>query len=122
MRNLLHLGSFCILFLTACSSVTNLTPSTQSRANAGLYPVEFVWSTRQQSVRPESVKPYVLVGTEMYPMYSTPLVTNRWEAMVPVPPNEKFLHYRIKVDYEYNAIPKPRKNSQLSEEYRLEIQ
>jgi len=121
MRKLLIALPLLSILISGCTTVTNLTPSVHTRNSTGLYPVEFVWETRQQSVRPTSIQPSVLVETESYPMQSTPLMTNRWEALVPVPENEKSLRYRIKVDYEYGTIHGIKKNSRLSEEYRLEL-
>lgn len=112
--------SFALL-LTACSSITNLTPSRQARNAAGLYPVEVAWQTREQAIRPASVTPLVLVGLESYAMKPTPLVSNRWETLIPVPLDKNAVRYRFKVDYEVNAIPARRKNSLLSPEYKLEI-
>jgi hypothetical protein len=31
------------------------------------------------------------------------------------------MDYRVKVDFEYNAVPTPRSNSVLSQPYRLQI-
>ena len=54
-------------------------------------------------------------------MKNTQLMTNRWEALVPVEPVANELRYRIKVNWEYNSIPVPAANSQLSEEFMLRI-
>ena len=62
-----------------------------------------------------TMKPMVMVGTQVYPMKRTPLVTNRWDTLVPVPADASELRYRIKVNWEYNAVPVPDANSQRSE-------
>ena len=48
-----------------------------------------------------------MIGTNSYPMKNTPKMTNRWEALVPVPTPAPELRYRIKVNWKYNAIPAP---------------
>ena len=35
-------------------------------------------------------------------MRPVPMVQNRWEGFVPVPPNENGVNYRFKFDYLYN--------------------
>lgn len=110
-----------ILALAGCSSITNLTPSQMSRTPEGLYPVEAQWRTRDQSLRPETIQPSVLIRGESYPMKRTPLVKDRWEAFIPVPPDESLVHYRFKFDFENNRFPQREKNSLLSDEYTLKI-
>ncbi|MEO5803371.1 MAG: hypothetical protein ABIR24_07550 [Verrucomicrobiota bacterium] len=109
------------LLLTGCSTITNLTPGHQPRNTTGLYPVEAAWDSRQQSIRPQSIKPSVMVGHESYPMRKTPLMKNRWETLVPIPADKNAINYQFKFDFEYNAIPQPRPDSILSREYKLEI-
>jgi hypothetical protein len=109
------------LLATGCTSITNLTASKQARNASGLYPVEVAWASREQSIRPESLTPTVVVGMQSYPMKATPLVHNRWETLIPIPSDKQFVHYKVKFDYQYNAIPAPRKNSKLSPQYRLTI-
>ena len=109
------------LMLAGCSTITNLTPSQQARNATGLYPVEAAWDSRQQSIRPDSMKPSVMVGLENYPMRKTALMKNRWETLVPVPANKNSVIYRFKFDFDYNTIPVPRPDSKLSREYKLEI-
>ena len=101
--------------------ITNLTPGALPRNNSGFYPVEIIWDTNQRTVRYETVQPQVMIGTNSFPMKNTPKMTNRWEALVPVPTPAPELRYRIKVNWKYNAIPAPVGNSQLSEEFRLLI-
>src|SRR6186713_913668 len=100
---------FLLLLLTpllfvGCSTITNLTPTQQSRNATGLYPVEAKWDSRQQSIRPQSIKPSVMVGLESYPMRKTSLMKNRWETLVPIPADKNVINYRFKFDFEYNAI------------------
>jgi hypothetical protein len=109
------------VLLAGCTSITNLTPRQHVRNKDGLYLFEAAWSSRQQSIVKESLKPYVVIGLDYYPMEPTPLVSNRWETLVPVPANQKFVNYRYKFDFDYLAIPVRRQDSRLSEPYTLEI-
>lgn len=111
------------LLLAGCTSttITNLTPSRLPRNANGLYPFQAAWKSNQQSVRPESIKPYVMIGLDSYPMQPTPLVKNRWETLVPIPADKTVVNYRFKFDYDYNSIPVPRPNSKLSTPYQLQV-
>lgn len=109
--------------LTGCASVfTNLTPKQQPRNTNNLYPVEVAFSSRQQSLRWETIQPFVNIGTEFYPMRQTSLMTNRWEALIPVSSGKNAVQYRYKFDFKYNAIGTPPQNdSAISPEYTLRI-
>jgi hypothetical protein len=109
--------------LVGCTTgkITNLTPTKAERNDSGLYPIEMGWQSREHVLRPETLEPQVMIGLQTYPMQRTPLVNNRWETLVPVPAGQNTLHYRFKVDYEYNTIPSRKKNSVLSPEYKLLI-
>ncbi len=111
------------LGLVGCvsSSITNLTPSRMERNSTGVYPIEMAWATRQHAQLPQSLQPKVQAGLQEVPMQRTLIVTNRWEAMVSIPANEKALHYRFKVDYETQLVKTKKKDSKLSKEYILEI-
>jgi hypothetical protein len=109
------------LGLSGCVSVTNLTPSRATRSENGLYPFEVAWKSNQQSLRKDSIKAYVIVDINSYPMQPTPVVENRWETLVPIPADKKYVSYRYKFDYDYNSIPAPRNTSKLSPPYQLEI-
>lgn len=116
------------LLLGGCTSptvtrtyITNLTPPKQVRNESGLYLIEALWNSKQQSIRKESFKAYVKIGLEFHPMRPTQMLTNRWEALVPVPADKRHLNYSFKFDYLYNSIPEPRGDSKLSPPYQLEI-
>jgi hypothetical protein len=110
------------VWLTGCTSViTNLTPQKYTRKGDDLYHVEFQWDSRQQSIVPGSLKPQVLIGTEFFPMEPVSIVTNRWETLIPVPADQKLIHYQFKVDYQYYGMPSRGSSSRLSPPYRLEI-
>ena len=124
MNKMFKLSPLLLLsvFLAGCSStVTNLTPSKQPRNAAGHYPVEVAWDTREQTVRPATLHPFVVVGFESYPMRPTLGMKNRWETVIPVPPDKNAVAYHIRFDYDYNAFGKPQKGSRLSPGYKLEV-
>lgn len=122
MKTVLPLSVLTLLLMSCATSlITNLTPSTMPRNPSGQYLVEMKLDTTQQTLRPQSVSPYVLVGFDSYPMRPTLKMTNRWEALVPVAADKDFIIYHFKVDYEYNRFGKPGKGSKLSPEYKLTI-
>ena len=125
MRKLVAPGLLILsLLLTAgCTTptITNLTPSRQTRTADGIYPVEMAWSSRQRSIKEGSLKPFVVVGEEFYPMRPTPVVKDRWEALLPVAASNNVVNYRFKVDWEYYAIPVVKPDSALSKPYQLHI-
>jgi hypothetical protein len=111
------------LLLTGCSTTfTRLTPLEQPRNANNLYPVEVQFNSTQQSLRWDSLKPYVLVNGELYPLRAEELVQNRWEGFVPVPAGAKTVAFRFKFDYLYNNVgTSPKPNSAWSPAYQLKI-
>lgn len=108
--------------LAGCGTTfTNLTAQRQVRNPNNLYPVEVALNTRQQSLRWESIQPFVVVGAEAYPMRQTLLMKNRWEVLVPVPPRTNVVYYRYKFDFQYNAFGQPKTDSDSSPENKLLI-
>ena len=77
--------------------------------------------SNQSSIIDSSIKPYVVVGFESYPMRPALNIANRWETVVPVPANQNFIAYHFKVDYLYRDFGAPQKSSKLSHSYRLDI-
>jgi hypothetical protein len=113
---------FVPLLVGGCATTfTNLTPKQQARDTNNLYQVEVAMNTRQQTLRWDSIKPQIVVGSEFYPMHLTRLMTNRWEGLVPVPAGVNVVHYRYKFDYLENAFGGPVHNSATSKEYILRI-
>lgn len=104
------------------SHVTNLTSTKAKRSPNNLYLVEYEWDSNQQTIRPTSITPQVVIGFENYPMRKVPKMQNRWEAYIPVGPEKKVVNYHYKVDYEYNRFGKPGHGSLLSPEYKLVIE
>ena len=110
------------LLLAGCNATfTNLTPQRQVRNANNLYPVEVALASRRQTLRWQSIRPQIVVGTEFYPMRPTPLMTNRWEGLVPVPAGTNIVHYRYKFDFDYSALGQPKPDSATSSEYTLMI-
>ena len=113
-----------VLLLAGCATgnFTRLTPNIQPRTTNNLYSVEVSFNSQQQSLRWDSIQPYVLVNGKVYPMQQVPVVDNRWEGYVPVPAGENAVKYRFKFDYLYNnfgTAPKP--NSAVSPIYTLKV-
>jgi hypothetical protein len=105
----------------ASTTLTNLTATTQPRNPNNLYLIEYQWDSSQQTLRPDTIKPVVVSGFETYEMRPVLGMTNRWEALVPIPPNKDTLTYSFKVDYEYSRFGKPGKSSVHSPDYTLNI-
>lgn len=113
-----------ILVLAGCASgtFTRLTPNEQPRNANGLYPVEAMFDSQQQALRWDSIQAYVLVDGQPYTMRQVPMLNNRWEGLVPVPPTVNTVKYRFKFDYLYNTFGNPPKpNSEFSKTYTLHI-
>jgi|SRR5208283_3632121 len=112
-----------VLLLAGCAAqFTRLTPLQQPRNPNNLYPVEVAFNSQQQSLRWETIQPYVVADGQTYPLRPVPLVQNRWEGFVPVPAGVNGVNYRFKFDYKYNAVGStPKSNSAFSPVYRLSI-
>jgi|GEM_PF-190926 len=114
-----------VLLLAGCSTTatfTHMTPSVQVRNADNLYPVEVAFTSPQQSLRWDSLKPYVLVNGQTLPLNPVPVVKNRWEGLIPVPPTQNSVTYRFKFDYLYNSFGQnPQRDSSWSPTYTLKI-
>ena len=113
---------FLPLLLVGCATqLTNLTPTQQLRNTNNLYRVEVAFNSRQQTIRWNTIKPQIVVGTEFYDMHPTPLMTNRWEGLIPVPPGTSTVHYHYKLNFQYNRMGPPGTDTAISPEYTLHI-
>ena len=121
LKKVLPLSLLSLLMAGCNATFTNLTPQRQERNADNLYRVEVAMDTRQQTLRWDSIRPQIMVGTEYYPMQATPLMRNRWEGLIPVPARTNLVHYRYKFDFDYNAFGKPKTDSAMSQEYSLQI-
>ena len=120
-RNSLVLG-LAALWLAGCSTtITNITPSHVQRNANNLYPFEVALETSQAAIRENSIKAFVVIADDLYPMHSVQLLKNRWETLVPIPASTNYVYYRYKSDYTYDRIPSPANSSRLSPTYQLEI-
>jgi hypothetical protein len=117
------LAVLCLpLLLAGCATkLTNLTPQQQTRNPDNLYPVEVAFKTRQQSIRWETMRPTVLVGSESYPMRPTLLMTNRWETLIPMPAKTNFVYYQFKLDFDSQLLRQRKADSVLSSVYSLQV-
>jgi len=107
--------------LAGCSSVTNLTPGQAFRNAAGMYTVEFKWNTQRHAVQPESVKPFVIVGDESFPMQAVPYVKDRWETAIPVRNGARTIMYHYQVEYLVNGLGTPKQKTYISPEYQVDV-
>jgi hypothetical protein len=111
------------LVLAGCASqFTRLTPLEQPRNPNNLYPVEVAFNSQQQTLRWETIQPYVLVNGAPYALRQVAQVQRRWEGIIPVPAGVNTVNYRFKFDYKYNAVgSKPKPGSAFSPVYKLTI-
>ncbi len=111
------------LWLTGCvSEFTNVTPPNMARNDTGLYPVEVVWECNLKALKKDSIQARVEVGDQKFKMDRTPLVPDRWQTLISLPPGTNLVNYRVRMDFEYYDIPVVRSNSSLSPFYSLKIQ
>ena len=114
------------LLLVGCSSMhtfTRMTPGMQPKNENNLYPVEVAFTSQQQSLRWDSIHAYAITPNgQSFPLRPVPIVKNRWEGLLQVPPGQNVVKYRFKFEYLYNAFGKdPQRDSTLSPVYTLKI-
>lgn len=111
--------------MVGCSTTatfTRMTPNVQPRNANNLYPVEVGFYSPQQSMRQDSLQAYVIVDGKPFQMRPVPMVKDRWEGLVPVPPSVNSVTYRFKFDYLYNTFGgEPQPDSSWSPCYKLDI-
>jgi hypothetical protein len=105
----------------AHTTITNLTATTVPRDPNNIYRIEYQWSSNQQTVINESIKPYVVSGADSYPMTRVKFTPDRWEAWVPVPASRDYIVYHFKVDSKYRRFGSEGEASQVSPEYKMQI-
>jgi hypothetical protein len=121
-KKLLPLVSALLLAGCVTSTFTRVSPLIQPRNANNIYPVEAIFNSPQQALRWDSIKAYVVVNGEPYPMHAVPLMKNRWEGLVPVPASANQITYRFKFDFLINNFGTPPKpNSGFSPIYTLKI-
>lgn len=110
------------LLLAGCAAnLTNLTPKLQPRKPDNLYRVEVAFNSKQQALRWDTIKPQIVVNGQTYPMRPTPMMTNRWEGLLPVPAGVNSVHYHYRFDYDVTGFGKRLPDSASSPEYMLKI-
>ncbi|HEX4351097.1 MAG TPA: hypothetical protein VH251_11950 [Verrucomicrobiae bacterium] len=110
------------LLLAGChSTLTNLSAQTQPRNANNVYPIEVSFNSDQQSLLWGTIQPYVKVGDQLLPLRQTPLITNRWEGLLPVPADAKAVDYQYKFDFRYYNMGQPETDSVMSHKYTLRI-
>jgi hypothetical protein len=114
--------SLLVVALTGCNATfANLTPRQQLRNTNNFYIVEVQFNSRQQTLRWDSIEPQIMVGSEFLPMRATPLMTNRWEGLIPLRADQKSVQYRYKFNYKYNQFGPTGVSSAISPTYTLRI-
>jgi hypothetical protein len=121
LKKVLSLSVLPLLLAGCTATFTNLTPKQQFRNANALYPVEVAFNSRQQSLQWNSIHPQIVVGTEVYPMHPTLVISNRWEGLVPVPAGVNAVKYHYKFDFFQNEFGPPSQNSASSQNYVLHI-
>jgi hypothetical protein len=121
LKRILPLLLAPVLFAGCAATITNLSPHQMSRSPDNTYLLEVRLDSRQQTLRWESIQPKILAGAASFPMRPTPLMKNRWEGRITVPPGTDVVHYQYKFDFTYNSFGKPKPDSALSPEYSLRI-
>jgi uncharacterized protein YceK len=122
LKKILPLMLVPLLMGGCAATFTNLTPKQQMRNANNLYPVEVALASRQQTLRWDTIKPQIIVGADSYPMRPTPLMSNRWEGLVPVQSGVNVVHYHYKFDFMANAFGPAQPDSASSQDFILLIQ
>jgi hypothetical protein len=114
-----------VLLLAGCSTTatfTRMTATEKPRNADNLYPVEVAFNSQQQSIRWDSVHAFVIVRGQSFPLQPVPIVKNRWEGFITVPPTANTVTYRFKFDYLYNSFGgDPQPDSAWSSSYSMKI-
>lgn len=111
-----------LTLLAGCATeITNLTPRQQPRNANNLYPVEVAFTSKQQNLRWDSVKPTVIVNGQPFEMHPTAMMTNRWEGFVPAPGGVGAVKYHYRFDFNVNGFGKVSAENAVSPDYVLKI-
>lgn len=111
-----------VLLLAGCATtITNISAQRQLRNPENLYPIEVALDSRQQTLRWETVQPYIIVGKESYAMRPVKHLRNRWEGLIPVPATASTVSYHYKFEYQSNDFGGPKTGSASSKSYKLQI-
>lgn len=105
----------------AVSRNTNLTPRSLPMAVDSSYLFETTFTSDRRGVDPESVKAWVMIDLQLYPMQRVPNTENRFEALIPLPPDRNIVRYNYKFEYVYAGTSARLFDSKISPEYTLAI-
>ncbi len=111
----------CAEISTTKASNTNLTPRTIPADAGSNYLFETTFDSIRRNVDPASVKAWVMIEAQLYPMSRVPNTLNRFEALVPLPPGKSYLVYRYKFEFGYPGLGTKEVNSDWSPEYRMVV-
>ena len=120
-RHLLLLPLLLALLPGCTAQFTNLTPQRLPRSATGMYPFEVAMTSQEQALKWNSIQPTLRIGEESYPMQPVPLITNRWEVMIPLPPETEVVHYRYQFLFHKLGMGKEIADSASSGRYYLLI-
>lgn len=120
-RHLLLLPLLLVLLPGCAVKLTNLTPSVLPRSAAGYYPFEVAVTSQEKAVKWDTLEAFVRIGEDSYPMQRTPLLTNRWEALVPLPAETQAIEYRYEFRFQKAAMGGPAPASAESPSYKLRL-
>ncbi len=112
----------CLAAGCTSTQITNLTASRQPRNPNHLYSFEADWHSNQQSIRKDSIRGFVVIGTTAHPMQPVPLVPHRWETLVPIPAEQSAVNYHFKFDFDYNSVPVVRSDSKRTKSFQLQVE
>jgi hypothetical protein len=120
-RHFLLLPLLLALLPGCAAKFTNLTPQRLPRSATGYYPFEVAMTSQEQALKWDTIQPMVRIGEEAYPMQPMPLITNRWGAMIQLPPETEVVHYRYQFIFQSRGMGQPTKDSASSGRYFLQI-
>ena len=120
-RHFLLLPLLLVLLPGCAAKFTNLTPQRLPRSATGLYPFEVAMTSQEQALKWDTIEPMVRIGQEFYPMQPMPLITNRWEVMIPIPPETEIVHYSYQFLFHKREFGGVSKDSAWSGRYYLQI-
>ena len=120
-RHFLLLPLLLVLLSGCAAKFTNLTPQRLPRSTTGLYPFEVAMTSQEQALKWDTIQPMLRIGEESFPMQPMPLITNRWEVMVSLPPETEVVHYEYLFVFQKLGMGGRTKDSASSGRYFLQI-
>ncbi len=109
---------------SGCTShVTNFTPTALPREASGLYHFEAEWTSTQRTreLRADTIRGWVVLDHQFYPMEPVSRLKDRWESEVPIPASVNAVYYYFKWDYQTAGFGHNNPNSTRSKLYRVEV-